>query len=83
MTTLGVLERKKGVLDRTKSGRAYVYRPLVQREEVSRDLLNSMRDVLFGGSLPSMLLNLVADESFTKADIQELKAALRRVERKK
>jgi BlaI family penicillinase repressor len=83
MTTLGVLERKKGVLGRTKRGRAYVYRPLVQRDEVSRDLLNSLRDVLFGGSLPSMVLNLVADESFSKSDIQELKAALNRVERKK
>lgn len=83
MTTLGILERKKGVLGRTKRGRAYVYRPLVQRDEVSRDLLNSLRDVLFGGSLPSMVLNLVADESFSKSDIQELKAALNRVERKK
>jgi BlaI family transcriptional regulator, penicillinase repressor len=83
MTTLGVLERKKGVLARTKRGRAFVYRPLVQRDDVSRDLLNSLRDVLFGGSLPSMVLNLVADESFSKSDIQELKAALRHVERKK
>ncbi len=83
MTTLGVLERKKGVLDRRKRGRAYVYHPLVSRDEVSRDLLNSLRDVLFGGSLPSLVLNLVADESVSKKDLQALKAALRRVERNK
>ena len=83
MTTLGVLEAKKGVLERTKRGRAFVYRPLVSRDDVSRSLINDLRDVLFGGSLPSLVLNLMADESVSKADVQALKAALRRVERKK
>ena len=83
MTTLGVLEGKKHVLERSKNGRAYVYRPLVSREQVSRDLLRDLRDVLFGGSLPSLVLNLVADESISKSDVQELKSALSRVERKK
>jgi predicted transcriptional regulator len=83
MTTLGILEAKKGVLKRTKRGRAFVYRPLVTRDEVSRNLLKDFRDLLFGGSLPSMVLNLMSDESVSKADIQALQAALRRVERKK
>jgi predicted transcriptional regulator len=83
MTTLGILEAKKGVLERTKRGRAFVYRPLVSRDDVSRSLLKEFRDILFGGSLPSMVLNLMSDESVSKADIQALKAALRRVERKK
>ncbi|HEY4311412.1 MAG TPA: BlaI/MecI/CopY family transcriptional regulator [Pirellulales bacterium] len=83
MTTLGVLERKKKVLDRTKRGRAYVYKPLVSRDEVSRDLLKDLRDVIFGGSMPSLVLNLVNDDSVSKADIQALKEALRRVEQKK
>ena len=83
MTTLGILEAKKGVLKRTKRGRAFVYRPLVTRDEVSRSLLNDFRDILFGGSLPSMVLNLMSDKSVSKADIQALQAALRRVERKK
>ena len=83
MTTLGILVSKKKVLERTKRGRAYVYRPLVSRDDVSRDLLRDLRDVLFGGSLPSLVLNLVADESVSKSDVQALKEALRRVERKK
>ena len=82
MTTLGILERK-GVLERTKRGRAFVYRPLLSREDVSRDLIRDLRDVLFGGSLPSLVLNLVADESVSKSDVQALKEALSRVERKK
>ncbi len=83
MTTLGVLERKKGVLERTKRGRAYVYRPVVSRDDVSRDLLKELREVMFGGSLPSLVLNLLSDESVSKSDIQALKEALRRVEGKK
>jgi len=80
MTTLGILEGKKGVLQRTKCGRAYVYRPLVSRDQVSRDLLRDLRDVLFAGSLPSLVLNLVADESVSKSDVQALQEALRRME---
>ncbi len=83
MTSLGILERKKGVLARTKRGRAYVYRPLVSREEVSRDLLRDLRDVLFGGSLPSLVLNLMSDESVSDADIQALKETLSDLESKK
>ena len=82
MTTLGVLERKKGVLERTKRGRAYVYRPVVSRDDVSRDLLKELREVMFGGSLPSLVLNLLSDESVSKSDIQCFEA-LRRVESKK
>lgn len=83
MTSLGILERKKGVLDRSKRGRAFVYRPRVSREEVSRDLLRDLRDVLFGGSLPSLVLNLMADESVSQEDIQALKDSLRDLEPKK
>ncbi len=83
MTTLGILEGKKEVLERTKRGRAFVYRPRVSRDDVSRSLINDLRDVLFGGSLPSLVLNLMADESVSKADVKAITAALRRVERKK
>ena len=80
MTTLGILESKKGVLERSKRGWAYVYRPSVSRDQVSRDLLRDLRDVLFAGSLPSLVLNLVADESVSKSDVQALQEALRRME---
>jgi BlaI family transcriptional regulator, penicillinase repressor len=83
MTTLGVLERKKQVLERTKRGRAHVYRPLVSRHEVSRSLLGDLKDILFGGSLPSLVLNLASDESVTSEEVAALRAALKKLERKK
>ena len=82
MTTLNVLEAKKGVLERTKQRPSFRL-SADSDEEVSRNMINEMRDVLFAGSLPSLVLNLMSDESVSKEDIQALKAALQRVERDK
>ena len=83
MTTLNLLTNKKKVLARKKQGRAYVYRALLTREEVSRNMLDDLQDVLFSGSLPSLVLNLVSDKSMSKSDVQALKAALDKVEKEK
>jgi len=80
MTTLSLLERKKKVLERSKRGRAYVYRPVVSREEVSRSLLDDLKQVLFGDSLPSLVLNLVEEGKLSEADLEALRKALNRVE---
>jgi len=80
MTTLSLLESRKKVLERTKRGRAYVYRPLVSREEVSRSLLDDLKQVLFGDSLPSLVLNLVEEGKLSEADVEALRNALDRVE---
>lgn len=83
MTTLSLLERKKKVLRRRKRGKAFVYEPVVTRDEVSRSLIGELRDLLFGGSMPSLVLNLIEDESVSKDDIRALQTALRRLERQK
>ena len=80
MTTLSLLERHKGVLERAKRGRAYVYTPLVTREEVSRGMLAELRDVLFGGSTASLMLNILSQETIPSADFDVLKAALAKLE---
>lgn len=83
MTTLSLLERKKGVLKRDKVGRAYVYRPLVSREEVQTNVVEDLRDVLFGQGVASLVLNLLSsDESMSRADINAIRAALKEVEQK-
>jgi BlaI family penicillinase repressor len=80
MTTLRLLERKKNVLQRVKRGRAYVYRPLVTRQEMSRTVLADLKDVLFGKNLPSLMLNLLDEEDFTPHDLRTLKNALKQLE---
>lgn len=83
MTTLRLLEGRKHVLERTKNGRAHVYRPVVTRESVSRTILTDLKEVLFRDSVPSLVLNLVADESVTATDIATLREALAKLERGK
>lgn len=76
MTTLNLLEKKKHVLERKKQGRAYLYRPIVTREEVSRGFLRELKDVLFRGRLPTLVHNLLSEEDVSPDDVAALREAL-------
>lgn len=80
MTTLNLLATRKNVLSRTKDGRAYVYKPLVSRDEVSRSILSDLKSVLFGNRLPSMVLNLMAEEEADEKTADVLRDALKKLE---
>lgn len=80
MTTLRILETKRQALVRRKCGRAFVYEPIITRDEVSESLLSELRTHLFGGSMTSLVLNLLGGGRATKQDIEELKAALQKLE---
>ena len=80
MTTLNLLANKKGVLKRTKVGRAFVYRPLVTRDEVSRTILGELRHVLFADRLPSLMLNMINEQGISEADADAIRAALDKLE---
>ncbi len=83
MTTLNVLHGRKGCLERTKVGRAFSYRPTVTREEMSAQVLSELRPVLFGRSLPTLMLNLLSSEQLEDGDLEALREALERVEKKR
>ncbi len=80
MTTLSLLVQKKKVLKRVKNGRAYIYQPVVSREEVSRSMLGQIKQVLLKDSLPSLMLNLLEEENISEDDINALKEAIRKLE---
>lgn len=82
MTTLRLLEQKKNVLERVKRGRAYVYRPVISREDMGRTVLDDLKDVFFGEHLPPLMLNLLETQEFTPQDVQVLKDALNQLESK-
>jgi predicted transcriptional regulator len=82
MTTLSLLESKKRVLERRKCGRAFVYRPLMSREAISRSMIADLREVLFGNRLPSLVLNLLSEEEMNEGDVAALRAALDQIEAK-
>ena len=82
MTTLSLLEKKKKVLSRTKVGQAYLYHPVISREEVSRDMVGELRDLLFSGSTGELMLNLVNSGDLKSDEINALKSALSQLESK-
>ena len=80
MTTLSLLEKKKKALSRTKVGQAYVYRPVISREAVSRDMVGELRDLLFAGSTSDLMLNLLNSGELNVDEIGALKSALKKLE---
>jgi predicted transcriptional regulator len=81
MTTLKILEKKKIVARKSKSGRAYVYVPLISREEISRSMAAHLTQYLFDGSLKSFVLSLIDSGSMSRADIRELQRAIKSLEK--
>jgi predicted transcriptional regulator len=80
MTTLRILEQRRGVLRRVKQGRAYIYTPVVQREEVCRSMAGELTRRLFRGSVKSLVLSLIDGDQISNADLAELKAAIATLE---
>jgi predicted transcriptional regulator len=80
MTMLKILDDKRVVARRTKVGRAYVYEPLVTREEVCRSMAKELTRSLFRGSAKSLVLSLIETDALSRADIEELKRAIESLE---
>ena len=68
----------KGYLDRTKSGGAYTFSPLVKREEVSGSMLDDLVDRVFSGSAASLMLGLLERTDLDDDEIRQLRALIRR-----
>ena len=75
MTLLGRLATKNAVLV-DKSREPFVYRPAHRRENVLRDRLREFVREVFDGQADSLVLNLVEDETLSRA---ELRAIERRI----
>ncbi len=76
MTTLKILEEKRGLLQREKSGRAYVYEPVVTREEVRQQMAGDLTQRLFAGSVKTLVLSLLGTRKVSKSEIRELKQVI-------
>jgi len=61
MTTMERLHRK-GVLERRKDGRAFLYRPISSRDEMERGLVTRALEPLLRGSQAQPILSCLVDE---------------------
>jgi len=83
MTTVRILESKGFVCQCGKRGRAFLYRPAVDRNAVQESMSQEVANRLFGGSVKSLVLNLVRDEAISADDLAEVKRLIEELEAKK
>jgi len=80
MTLLGRLAAKRAVLvDKTRE--PFVYRPAHRRESVLRDRLRDFVREVFDGEAESLVLNLVEDESLSRAELRAIERRIAEAER--
>ena len=72
LTTLRILERK-GYLKHHKEGRAFVYRPLVAREQESDKAVTHLLRRFFEGSPELLMLKLVERRKISAQELERLR----------
>ncbi|MFN2444456.1 MAG: BlaI/MecI/CopY family transcriptional regulator [Vicinamibacterales bacterium] len=74
-TLLRILETK-GFVAHDKSGRRFVYRPVVERAEARRHALRHLLSRLFDNSPSLLILNVLEDEQIDAAELARLRTAI-------
>jgi predicted transcriptional regulator len=72
LTTLRILE-KKGYLRHNKEGRAFIYEPLVDRQQASRGAIHHLLSRFFDNSPELLVANLLRDERMNRRELNRLK----------
>jgi predicted transcriptional regulator len=72
LNTLRILETK-GYLRHTKHGKAFIYHPVIDRNQASRSALQHLVSRFFGNSPDLLVSTLIKDERLAKRDLQRLR----------
>lgn len=78
-TMLRILE-EKGYVKHVKSGRSFIYRPVVERQKARSAALKQLLSSFFDDSPQSLVVNLLEDEKLDASDIQKLKELIAKSE---
>ncbi|HXO18042.1 MAG TPA: BlaI/MecI/CopY family transcriptional regulator [Candidatus Dormibacteraeota bacterium] len=79
LTTMRILERK-GYVAHQEAGRAFVYRPLVAREEAAGHAVGHLLSRFFDNSAGTLALRLIQTERPSEEEMTRLKALIERYE---
>jgi predicted transcriptional regulator len=75
LTTMRILERK-GYVAHVEAGRAYLYRPLVEREEAAGHAVGHLLSKFFDNSAGALALRLIEQERPSNAELLRLRALI-------
>lgn len=76
LLTLVQTMEKKGYLDHTQEGKAFVYSAILEEKNFLSAELVRIAQRLFDGRPASLVMNLVEDEQLSPADIEALRRVL-------
>mgnify|MGYP001389607324 CR=1 FL=1 len=79
LTTMRILEQK-GYVSHEEEGRAYVYSPLVGREEAAQSAVGLLLNRFFGNKSAELALRLIENERPGEAELQRLKTLIEQYE---
>jgi predicted transcriptional regulator len=72
LTMMRILEQK-GYVEHEKESRAYVYRPLVDREQARRSVISYLVKRFFDDSPELLVVNLLEHDELDRSEIERLK----------
>ncbi len=85
-TTLKMLQvmHQKGLVSRNSEQKAHIYQPTLSKKETQKQMLDDLKNRLFGGSISSLVLQALGTSETTKqSELDEIKALLEWVEEEK
>lgn len=83
-TTVGTMLAKleeAGRATHRSDGRVNIYRPLIEREQVTRSMVSDLAERLFDGDVTEMFCHLLDTTAVTPEEIHRLKKLIRSKER--
>jgi BlaI family transcriptional regulator, penicillinase repressor len=79
LTTLRILEQK-GHVTHDEAGRAFVYRPLIEREAAAGTAVKNVVEKFFGNSTGALALRLIETERPSNEELARLRSLIERYE---
>ncbi len=79
LTTMRILE-KKGYLAHRSDGRAYIYHPVVRRDDAANNAVGLLVQRFFGNKSSALALRLVEDQRPSDEELRRLKQLIERYE---
>lgn len=81
LSLLQVMEQK-GLVNHVRQGKAYVYRPLVERQSTFRGLAGGFLERVFDGAVGEYLVHAIEDRRLSAGELDELEAMIAKAREK-
>jgi predicted transcriptional regulator len=83
-TVMTVMSRlfDKGILERSQTGRTYVYKPQFTRDQIAHNLMNRVKNKIFHGSLEGIFSYMLSQKSISSDELSKLKEIIEESEKR-